>query len=442
MVNNIAALVLSWPFLLFVIGTSIVCTIACNWIKFVYFIYSWKISLFPEKVLAEQAKTGMTPFQALINTLSANLGNGSIAGMATAVYSGGPGAAFLVVLFGLFVMAVRFAEVFLSTHFGSLQEGEKAKTGLGGPMLYLQKVPGGQVLSYIWAFACLLFGLIIGNAMQANSIRISLATTWNIHPQVTAGLLLIFIMYVVWGGASRVIKLSEKIVPLKVALFFISTFIVLIYHWQALWPALMLIFKSAFNPVAPIGGILGFSVQQAVRYGMARSVMATESGLGTAAVFFGFTGSKTAVKDGIMATLSTFLSTIVCFLIALSIVASGVWNSGQTSTALTIAAFGTVFGNFGGWVVSFLSISFGIGVAVAFAYVCNEVWLFLTGGRLGFVFPVIYCLFTVMGALSSVDLVFQTGDIVVAPMLLINLFGILWLLPLIKKHVHEFMKQQ
>ena len=112
MVNNIAALVLSWPFLLFVIGTSIVCTIACNWIQFRYFIYSWKITLFPEKVLAEQAKTGMTPFQALINTLSANLGNGSIAGMATAVYSGGPGAAFWVVLFGLFVMAVRFAEVF------------------------------------------------------------------------------------------------------------------------------------------------------------------------------------------------------------------------------------------------------------------------------------------------------------------------------------------
>ena len=151
-----------------------------------------------------------------------------------------------------------------------------------------------------------------------------------------------------------------------------------------------------------IGGVIGYTIQHAIRSGMSKSIFATESGLGTAAILFGHTGSKTPVKDGIIATFSTFISVLVCFIVALCIIASGVWTTGLTSTPLTIAAFSTVFGEqFGGIAVSFLSISFGVGVLVSFAYITREVWLFLTNNKYANIFPMIYCLFAFGGRIAG-----------------------------------------
>jgi AGCS family alanine or glycine:cation symporter len=176
--------------------------------------------------------------------------------------------------------------------------------------------------------------------------------------------------------------------------------------------------------------------------GMMRSTFASETGLGSAGILFGFTGSKHPMKDAILAMLSTFISTIVCFIVALCIVASGVWSSGLTSTSLTIAAFKTVFGGFGGYAVSFLSVSFGIGVLVAYAYIALECWLFMTGGRGVFLFNIVYCLFAFAGALIDVKLLWAICDIPQAIMLTINLFGLIYLLPVIRKHVVEFSKHK
>ena len=257
---------------------------------------------------------------------------------------------------------------------------------------------------------------------------------------VTAVALLLFIMYVVFGGASRIVKVSDRIVPLKVAVFCISSFIVLFYHRAELISAISLMFSMAFSSTAVLGGSIGFAVQQAMRYGILRSIMATESGLGTAAILFSSTGSTEPVKDGIISMLSTFLSTLVCFIVALCIVVSGVWSSGLTSTALTIASFTTVFGVYGGWVVSFLSISFGMGVLVSYAYITREVWLSVTRGKLLFFFPILFCAVTFAGALVCVDFIFGLADLIMAGMLIINLFGLLYLLPIIKKAVMQFKK--
>lgn len=267
-----------------------------------------------------------------------------------------------------------------------------------------------------------------------------MATTWQIPYLLTAFVLLAFIVFVVYGGASRIVRVSQAIVPLKVGVFFISTGIVLIYHAAALPAALKLMLGMAFSPQAVLGGALGFSVQQAMRYGILRSILATESGLGTAAIIFSSTGSTDAVKDGLISMLSTFISTLVCFIIALCIVVSGVWNNGLTSTALTISSFATVFGSFGGWVVSFLSISFGIGVLVAYAYITREAWLSVTKGRWAFLFPPLFCAVVFAGALISVDFVFYFADVINGGMLFINLFGIAYLLPVIIKSVKQFIK--
>lgn len=439
MVHALASWTGGWLLIFYVLAAGVFCTLALNFIQLRYFFKAWKYMLFPAKPetipVSMPDKESMTPLQAFINTLSANLGNGSIAGMATAIYSGGPGAAFWVVVVGFLLMAVRLAEVYLSIHFGSLFPTRK---GLGGPMLYLRSVAGGKFLGMIYAVFCLLLAFLMGNAIQTNSIRISVAKAWGVPQEITAAIMLLFVWYVVSGGASRIVKISAKIVPFKVVLFFSSTIIILIYHYAQLGDALSLIFKSAWQPEALVGGALGFTVQQALRYGITRSIFATESGLGTAAILYGSTGTKDAVRVSVISMLSTFISTLGCFIISLCIIASGAWKTGLTSTALTIAVFETVYGAAAGWMVTFLSVSFGIGVMVVFAYIARETWLFITGNRWDMLFNISYCLVAVAGVLSDVNLLWAMSDILIALMLVINLYGVIWLLPTIKKGMSAF----
>jgi len=426
---------IGWPLIIYVMTVSIIVTVALRGVQLRYFLYALKELIAPTQ--KKSAQGDMTPFQAFVNTLSSNLGNGSIAGMASAIHMGGPGAAFWVVVFGLILMAVRFAEVYLSTYFAARVT---VKTGLGGPLLYLKEIIGGSVLVYLYALSCFIFGLAGGNALQANAISLSLKTTWNIPTFVAAWALLGLICYILFGGATRIVRFSDFIVPVKVIVFFASAFGVLGYHYQTLIPALTLIIKSAFTPLALTSGVIGFSVQQAMRYGLTQAVFATESGLGTAAILFGATGSSQPVKDGLMGMMSTFVSVCVCFIITLCIVASGQWVSDLDSTALTIASYNTVFGQYGGWIVSFLSMTFGIGVMVSYAYITRAAWLFLTQGRFALGFVLTYSAAAFVGATVGVRSVWAVIDVVNVVMLVINLFAIVYLLPVIVRGMREFKK--
>ncbi len=428
---------LGWPLILYAIGISVLFTIAFQFVQVRYFIRSWRSIFFPP-AKATRAKGEMTPLQAFINTLSTNLGNGSIIGAAVAVFTGGPGAALWVLLVGPALMAIRFAEVFASTLYGA---NAPKDTALGGPMLYLKDVIGGNVLSLLYAAVCLIYGLIVGNAMQTHSISWSIGTTWGVDAFIIAICVTVFICYVVFGGAQRIIAVSDRIVPVKVAVFFGAAFIIIFYHSGALYAALRLICSSAFNPTAVAGGLIGFSVMQAIREGMNLSLTATESGLGTAAILFGYTGSKDPVQSGLMGMVSTFVSSIVCFLVALCIVISGVWDSGLTSAALTISAFNTVFGIWGGWIVSFLSISFGIGVLVSYVYITRAAWFSLTGGKYEKLFALFYCSAAFAGAVVDVRVVWMAVKIMNGLLLVINLFGLLWLMPRLAREARRRMKE-
>jgi AGCS family alanine or glycine:cation symporter len=326
-------------------------------------------------------------------------------------------------------MAIRFAEVYISTLYATKATD---KSALGGPMLYLQDVPGGKFVPYIYAVSCFTFGLLGGNAIQSNSISVSLAATWGIAPLMTAIVLLLFVLYILFGGAQRITQISVSIVPVKVIIFLFSTIAVLLFHYQSLFAALYLIIKSAFGLQAFGAGVVGFSLQQIIAAGMSRSIFATESGLGSAAILFSSTGNDDAVQNGFMGMTSTFISTCVGFIVALCIVVSGVWSTGLDSTALTIAAFDTVFGVYGGWIVSFLSVSFGFGVLVSYAYVARIVWLFLTNNRFEYLFTAIYSFCTFAGAVTAVSVIWDLCSIAIAATLFINLYGLLMLLPKIK----------
>ncbi|MGC2310132.1 MAG: amino acid carrier protein [Candidatus Babeliaceae bacterium] len=435
MLELIGSHIWGWPLIFFILFTGIVLTIAFDFVQFRYFLASWKYVLFPEKQTGNR-ENYISPFQAFVNTLSASIGNGSTAGMATAMYAGGPGAAFWILILGIFSMAIRFAEVSASTYFV-----EKTPQGTlrGGPMAYLKRVPGGFILPSFYATFCLLLSFFSGNAMQCQSITLGLKKMSGIDTRIIAAVLFAFLLYIMLGGAQRIIKVSDRIVPIKVGLFFIATLIALIYHYNMILPALGIIFKSAFEPQAIAGALTGYTIQNALRFGLSRTFNATEAGIGTAGVLFGATGSKDSVRSGIMSMASTFISNyLVCFLLMLVFVASGVWNSGLTSTPLTIAAYSTVFGNFGGWLVTFLSITFGMGVLVAYAYIGRECWMYLTGGKFTFVYIAIYCLMALIGSLAQVGLIWHSIDIINAGLLLSNLYGLLVLLPTLRKNLREF----
>ncbi len=418
--------------ILYAVGISAVCTIAFRFIQFRSLIDSFKAVFLPAKV---KAKTGqMSPFQAFINTLSTNLGNGSVVGAATAVVAGGPGSGIWVLIVSILLMAVRFAEVYASTWFGMKSKKDAV---LGGPMLYLTQVPGGAFLSMLYGVCCLLFGLTVGNAMQIHSISYAITTTWGIDSYIIAGFITLFMAYILLGGAERIVAVSDAIVPVKVIVFFGSSLILIGYHSGVLYDALQLMLESAFQPQAFVGGIVGFSVMQAVQAGMNLSVTATESGLGTAAILFGYTGSTDPLRSGLMGMVSTLISSLVCFLVSLCIVISGVWNSGLASSALTISAFNTVFGQWGGFLVSFLSISFGAGVVVAYAYITRAAWFSVTGGRFENAFMLVYTIAAFLGAIVDPSIVWGAVTIINGILLTINLTGLLLLTPRLSGYVKE-----
>lgn len=434
LVHHVADLISGWPLILFVIITSIVCTIALNFVQFRKFIAGWRATLFPEHTHADaQQQVDMTPLQAFVNTLSASVGNGALAGMAVALYAGGPGAALWVLITAFAMLSVRFAEVYLSVYFANVYPHSL----VGGPMLYLQQAAGGKLLSYLYTVCCLFFGFVGGNMIQTNSIASGMCNAWHICPESVAVALLLFTAYIVMGGASRIARASDMIVPVKVVLFFISALCVIIYNYHGIAAAFSLMVNEAFAVKSVVGGVMGAGMMSAMRFGMFHAIFATEAGLGTAPIFFSATGSHKPVTSALMSMIGGFVSTIVCFLVLLSILSSGALASGCTGIPLTIAAYTTVFGWFAPWLVTFLSIVFGIGVLVAYSYVSRAAWMTLTGGRYEWLFAISYALVACAGALVKVDFVWTITDIVNTLMIFINVCGVVWLLPIVRRGLQQ-----
>lgn len=430
------------PLLIGFFAASILVSLQLRFVQFRYFFSSISM-LFSsgndEHVSAKKTED-LTAFQAFINTLGANIGNGALGGMSICLAVGGPGAIFWLLVMSTLAISLRYAEVYLGMAFIGKHRFGSAK---GGPMLYLSLLPGGWVLSYAFAFFCLGYALFAGNMIQCNTVGLALQRTWNIDPYWTAFVVLAFIAYILVGGAQRVIKYLDMLVPFKVALFVGTCLIVLIYNYQAIPHAFYLIFEGAFNPQAFIGGSTIYAFQSMMTVGLQRGILIHEAGLGTAAVAFGSTTGEHAVKDSILSMLSVYINThVICLMIALALLSTGVWNNGETSSALVVSAYETVFGSFGGWIISFLSINFGISVLVSYAYLGKICWNFLTGGKFMFVFPVMYAAAAFFGTYMQVPIVWKLADIVNAGLLIVNLIGLLWFAATIRKGLRDYESQR
>jgi len=432
-VQRIGDLLWGWPLIGFIAGTGIVFTLALGFIQIRYFTTAWGYLLQPEP---GHKGAEISPLQAFMNTLSASVGNGSLAGMATAIYAGGPGAAFWVFLLGLISMPIRFAEVFCGTSVTArLSDGSVR----GGTMAYIQQAPGGSFLVYIYMICCLWLTFFSGCAMQCQTMTGGLVQVTGFPAYLFAFLLFALVLYIVSGGSQRIMRLSDFIVPIKVIIFFIATAIAIIFHANSIVATVQLIITYAFGKQAISAGLLGYTMQNAIRFGVSRVSNATETGLGTAGILYGATGSTHPMRSGLMSMITTFTSNLlVCFSLMFLIVMSGAWQSGLNGIAMTVAAYTTVFGFWGATIVTIMSLMFGLGVLVAYAFIGRECWSFLTNGRYLTLYAILYCAFALFGSLANVALIWNSIDIANAGLILINLYALWMMLPKMRAAVAAY----
>lgn len=439
-IQQVADLLWSFPVLLFILGISAVISAYLGFVQIRCLYSAVKETFAPSTASGSGDSDSLTPFQAFMNILGGNIGNGAIAGVPTAIAFGGPGSIFWMMVMSTFAAALRFAEVYIAVWSADKKvPNHKAF----GPMRYLQLLPLGAGLSFIFGLLAIGYALVSGNMTQCHAVAMAVHKAWGIAPYMTGGVIGLFAVYLLQGGAGRIVSVLNTLVPLKIGLFLVSAVIILFYHAAQIPHALYLMYAYAFTSDAVLGGAAGFAVQQAMMVGFQRGFFAHEAGLGTASIAFGDIKNPEPAKNALTSLLSVFITThIVCFLVALTVLVSGVWDNGETSSALIISAYETVFGSAAGLIIAFLTINFGMSVLVAYAYIGKMCWDFITQKRFAFLFSLVYAAWAYIGCVVDVRVVWALSDIINAGMFFINLLALVWFLPEVKRGLHLYLKSE
>ncbi len=373
---------------------------------------------------ASEGGGALSPFQTFMTALAATIGTGNIAGVATAIVSGGPGALFWIWCYGAFAMAIKFAEAVLGMRFRQLGEGRLS----AGPMHYLREGLGLRRLGWVYALLAGIAALTTTPMAQPNSIAVVLDSEFRVPTLVTGIVVAVLTWLVIVGGLKSIGRAAEKLSPAKVILYLAGGLLVILLHADRLPATLALVFREAFSLRAAAGSAAGVGMIMASRYGLARGMYANEAGYGTAAFVYGTARSERPARQGLAAVMEVFIITFLTSTIsALSILVTGVWQSGLTSTAAVAEAFNHAVPTAGGWVVAFCTFLFGYTTLIGWSYygeVCLE---YLFGPRVVTPYRWVYCALIVLGAVSKVDLVWAWGDVMNGLQIFPNLVGVVGL---------------
>jgi AGCS family alanine or glycine:cation symporter len=373
----------------------------------------------------------VSPFAALMTCLAATIGVGNIAGVATAIALGGPGAVFWMWMTALVGMATKYAEVVLAVHF---RERDADGRWVGGPMYAIRNGLGRRWAWLGTAFAVFggLAGFGIGNMVQANSIAAAMKTSFGVEPTVTGVVLLVLTAAVILGGIKRIASVSNWLVPFMAIGYVVAGLVVLAVHWSKIPAAFALIFETAFTGTAAVGGFAGAAMMAAIRFGVARGIFSNEAGLGTAGIAQAAGMSASPVRSGLIGMMGTFLDTIVvCSMTGVAIVASGVWSSGKTGAELTQLAFQSAMPGIGDEVVGIALAIFAITTIFGWSYYGERCWQFLVGAWTIKPYRVLWTIAVYFGAVTHLDLAWTIADTLNALMAVPNLIALLALSPVV-----------
>ncbi|UWQ53069.1 sodium:alanine symporter family protein [Leisingera caerulea] len=380
----------------------------------------------------------ITPFNALMTALSATIGTGNIAGVATAVFLGGPGALFWMWMTALVGMATKYSEAVCAVKF---REQDEEGNYVGGPMYYIKNGLGAKWAWLGVAFA--VFGSIaafgIGNGVQANGVAQVLEANFGFSTSITGIVLMVLTGAVILGGITRIGAVAGALVPFMAVSYIIAGLIVLVINADAIGTAFGMVFTYAFTPSAAEGGFAGAAVWAAIRFGVARGVFSNEAGLGSAPIAHAAAETKGPVNQGLIAMLGTFIDTIiVCSITGLAIIASGAWTSGESGAALTSLAFETSLPGIGGYLIAIALSIFAFTTILGWSYYGEKCMEFLFGVKVMLPYRILWIIAIYFGATADLGFIWLLADTLNAMMAIPNLVALALLSPIVFKVTKEF----
>ena len=406
------------------IGVGVYYTVATRFVQIRYFTRAIAQAVAGMRGSGQGSGEGtLSSFQALTNALASCVGNGNIVGVATAVASGGPGAVFWMWLTGIVGMATKYAEIVLGILY---REKNKKREYVGGPMYYIKK---GMKLPWLGAlFAILMFMQICGGGLiQANALSGVLMHTFDIPGYLIGIFLCIMVFLVVVGGVTRLGRVTEKLVPLMAVLYIVGSLLVVIVHWDRALFVWQMIIGSVFYPESALGGVAGYGVKEAMRFGVARDLYSNEAGEGSAPVLHSAARVKRAHTQGLMGIVEVFVDTIIiCSVSAFTIIASGVFTEDLSPAVFILTAFENV-SYYLRYIVFFAVILFAYSTIISQWYFGNVALAYLGCTRLADNFKYIFMIIIFLGTIASIKMVWLLQDVILGIMIIPNLLALLWL---------------
>jgi alanine or glycine:cation symporter, AGCS family len=425
-----------WPTIVLLLGTGVVLTIATAAVQVRY------LGVALREVLGRVFEKGrgagsVSPFQAVATALASTVGVGNIAGVATAISIGGPGALFWLWISGLLGMATKFAEIVVALHY---REPDEAGTMRGGAMYTLKNGLGLPWLGGVFAGLVALAAFGIGNMVQANSVADSLRASFSVPPAVTGLALALLAGVVILGGIKRIGEVAEILVPAMALIYLGGGLVVLVRYATHLPDALRLVFDGAFTGTAATGGFAGSTLMMALRFGVARGLFSNEAGLGSAPMVHAAAQTDHPVRQGLYGIFEVFVDTIlVCTTTGLVILVTDTWSAGSTGAALAGQAFSIGLpGTWGNIVVTTSLVLFAFSTLVGWSYYGETGIVYLLGARAAVPYRLLWLVFIYLGAIGSLHLVWDIADTLNGLMALPNILTVLLSLPLLRRLLREF----
>ena len=428
--------------IILIIGTGTYLSVMTGFFSITKLGYTMKNTLLKMFSKDQVGEGEVTAFQAVATALAATVGTGNIAGVATAIALGGPGAVFWMWLAAIMGMTTKFAEVVLAVNFR-----EKTEDGrfVGGPMYYIDN---GLGKSWKWlAVLFALFGTIasfgIGCMVQSNSVALSAESTFGVPVLVTGIVLAVLTAIVIVGGIKRIGAFTEKLVPFMAALYILGGLWLLISNASQLPNAFGMIFSNAFTGTAAVGGFAGTVMMQAIRFGVARGIFTNEAGLGSAPIAHAAATTDHPVRQGLWGIFEVFMDTIViCSITALAILVTGVWETGESGAVLSAMAFDTGIPVVGKYIVSIGLILFAFSTILGWEYYGERCLEYLFGTKPIMAYRIVWVIAVVVGAIGGLGLMWDIADTLNALMAFPNLIGVLMLSPVVFRLTKEFFAKE
>ncbi|SHI59246.1 alanine/glycine:cation symporter family protein [Lutispora thermophila] len=378
---------------------------------------------------------GISSFQALATAVAAQVGTGNLAGVVTAIASGGPGAVFWMWISAFFGMGTIFAEAVLAQTHTEKIDGEIT----GGPAYYIKKGFGSKFLAGFFAVTIVIALGFVGNMVQSNSIGEVFKSAFGI-PNIATGIIIaVLVGLIVFGGISRIASFAEMVVPFMALMYIIGGLIIILKNFTMILPAFKMIIQGAFNPAAATGGLIGATVKEAFRYGIARGLFSNEAGMGSTPHAHAVAKVDHPAQQGLVAIMGVIIDTlVVCTFTALVILMTGSIDSGLTGIALTQEAFARGFGSFGNPFIAICLLFFSFTTIVGWYFLGEANMKFLFGKKSLPIYRMMVLLFIVLGTTMNVPIVWELADMFNGLMVIPNLIALLGMVSLVVKSLNDY----